>query len=158
VKLLPKFLVAFVIVFSVGFKFAAFSRIPKASGVIEQRLESFFNENGYLVEPSEKGADPFYLSLVSGSCSMQVYLASPEGWHRFVIAQPKLPLGTTFFVFDGSKYVDQPIWTTWYYYQAWRLSILFGQRPAFKPVLGVNQSPACDGASVPWGEIARIPL
>jgi hypothetical protein len=158
VNLLPKFVVALVIIFSVGFKFVAFSRIPKASGVIEQRLENFFNQNGYSVELPEKGADPFYLSLKSGSCSMRVYLASPEGWHRFVIGQQRLPLETTFFVFDGIKYVDQPIWMTWFYYQAWRLSLLFGQRPAIRPVLGVNQSPDCAAASVPWSKIARIPL
>jgi hypothetical protein len=158
VKLLPKFVIALVVVFSVGFKFVAFSRIPKPNGLIEQRLENFFSQNGYSVELPEKGADPFFLSLRSGSCSMRVYLASPEGWHRFIIGQQRLPLETTFFIFNGIKYVDQPIWTTWFSYQEWRLSILFGQRPPMKPVLGVNLSSECAKAALPWNEISQIPM
>jgi hypothetical protein len=153
-----KLLFALLIISTVGIKFAAFGAIPRTNDIVEQRLETFFRQSGYSVEASEKDADPFYLSLVSGSCSMRVYLASPEGWHRFIIRQLRLPQENTFFLFDGVKYADQPIWTTWFSYQSWRLSKLFGKSLPFKPVLGINLSPMCDDASLPWSEIARLPI
>lgn len=153
-----KIILVLVLCLSIGFKFATFADRPKLGGVVEQQLQKFFVQNGYAVSMSGDDEDPFFLSAVAGGCSMRVYLVSPKGWHRYLIPRLKFPLEHTIFVFDGIRYVDQPVWLTWFSYLRWLIGFNLGMRPSIRPVLGINLSPSCKEASIPWYKIAKVDL
>jgi hypothetical protein len=151
-----KAVLALILCLSVGLKFAIFAGQPKSSASVERELEKFFIQNGYAVTMSGEGEDPFFLTAKAGDCSMRVYLASPKGWHRYLIPQLKSRAERSFFVFDGAIYEDQPVWKTWFSYMQWLTARNFGMRPSIEPVLGINQSPSCNETSIPWDKIARV--
>lgn len=112
-----------------------------------QEAASLLTANGFRVVNIDRRADPVELDAESQMCDVKMYIVSPHGWHRNLLQQIAGSRRLRF-IYDGAEYADQPVWSTWLYYQWWQINNLIGRRLPAKPVLGVVESSRCDGAPI----------
>jgi hypothetical protein len=119
-------------------------------------VSAFLKSNGFQTEASTSDEDLFLISATAGKCRLLVALASPQGWHRYVLRQLAPEDGKVLFLFNGKSYRDQPVLLTRSYDYWSRLLRFLGGNPTPRPVYGVVGSPDCPMDSMPWDQLAGV--
>jgi hypothetical protein len=103
--------------------------------------------NGFRVVNIDRRADPVEVDAEGQMCDVKMYVVSAHGWHRNLLHEIAGPQRLRF-IYDGAEYADQPVRSTWLYYQWWQINNLIGRRLPAKPVLGLVESSRCEGAPI----------
>jgi hypothetical protein len=149
---------ALFVLISLGLKLLAFERRPtNVEERVNEAVVAYLESAGYDIAYDHE-ADPVYFAVHRKGCEMRIYLASPEGWHRDIIRRLGEAQLSSFFVYDGEIFDEQPVWTTWLEFQMQRIKSTLGLQNATKPVLGISSSAGCRRNEIIWSKLARVVL
>ncbi|HET6378307.1 MAG TPA: hypothetical protein VFG05_08400 [Methylocella sp.] len=129
--------------------------VPEQAAMVRKEMAAFLAEQGFKPEPAAEDENPVSVSGTSDACTLRIVDIAPQGWHRDMLRQIASPGDRVVFVYRGSIYEDQPVWTTRlsaYWAKALR-SLGLGAR--VEPVLGITASPACHLCGLPWALLAE---
>ena len=151
------------LILSIGIKVAARSHQLYADAETEtvQQAErrdvvDFFRHHGFRVERDESEPEASVIPALAGECRMLIVLASPQGWKQDVVRQLATPEDQTFFVYNGGRYREQPVWRTLIDYYWRKLYHYVGVKLPPSPLLSIAASPACELSRMPWQEVAHL--
>jgi len=144
------FLFVVLLLCTIGLKVFVLIRQPDTGMRTRLNLRALLTAQGFELEPDDAEAEPPFVAGHAGDCALVVFIASPHGWHRYLLREMVGPGDTATFLYDKARYADQPVWSTW------RVNELMGHRMADKPVLGVRASSACGETIVPWAALIGL--
>ena len=107
---------------------------------------SLLPASGLRIVRINRTTDPVELDAADHVCDLRLYVVSPHGWHIGLLRELAGAQKRLRFIYDGIEYVDQPVWSTWRYYQWWQINNLLGRRLPIRPVLALIEPSQCKEA------------
>jgi hypothetical protein len=151
--------VAILLVLTLGWKWVTDSYIRADQGEPEEKVAervagAFLIRNHFnLVGSREVVFGMQLLEASAGPCRIRLALASSRGWHRDLIQGMVTPGDSTFVVFGGNVYSEQPMWRTVPDFLWFKFLSALGLRVHSTPVITVIATPNCEAERLPWKEL-----
>jgi len=151
---------ASILAVSIGVKLVFAGNVYNPSNEqIIQAFEPAFASQGFISAGATQYSGRPALLVSKGECYLYVIPVATEGWHQSAL-RGNLPAGgRLFFAFDGVAYLsEQPTWAP-LIQSFWDRGLRYmGVRRAFKPVVALIGTPACDSSAVVWSKLPQVPF
>lgn len=118
--------------------------------IVRMHIATFLSRHGFEPDRASKIQNLIAVSGRSGGCQLLIAEAAPQGWHRHILRRVASDGDQFFFLFQGRKFQDQPVWLT-------RLSNYWNHylRNRDEPIFGIVGSSSCDLDALPWQELVE---
>src|SRR5262249_17297312 len=153
-----KWLVALLLILTLGWKWVASSRLGASTEPEEQiaahKVAVLLTRNHFNVAaPREVVFGMQMIDAAAGACHMRVAISAARGFHRDLIAKSTKPTERAFVVFGGVIYQEQPMWRTVPDFLWSRFLSKLGFNVHSTPVIAVLEEPNGGAERLPWNEV-----